>query len=151
MRPEELLDPECFPDDLKWIPAHYKLHGDDPVYLLLAWHWRRMKQSEDAIQVATVELKAALDGRIEAITRAADTITALEETLLEVQAAMTAEQKKPVQAEPADAAKKEIKALVESLAPIARTFQEAKRRQLLAVFVGGLCLGVLAALVLFLR
>ena len=61
LKPEDLLEPGNFPDDLKWVPAHYKLHPTDPVYLLIAWHWRRVKQSEDTLKATIVEIKKALD------------------------------------------------------------------------------------------
>ena len=39
MKPEELLDPANLPDDLQWIATHYRLQPNDPVFLLIAWHW----------------------------------------------------------------------------------------------------------------
>jgi len=71
LKPEDLLEPGNFPDDLKWVPAHYKLHPTDPVYLLIAWHWRRVKQSEDTLKATIVEIKKALDDRIGHLTEIA--------------------------------------------------------------------------------
>ena len=71
-KPEDLFDPGTFPDDLKWVPAHYKLHPSDPVYLLIAWHWRRVKQSEDTLKATIVEIKQALDDRIGHLAEAAE-------------------------------------------------------------------------------
>ena len=62
LKPEDLLEPGNFPDDLKWVPAHYKLHPTDPVYLLIAWHWRRVKQSEDTLKATIVEIKKGAKG-----------------------------------------------------------------------------------------
>ena len=85
-KPEDLLDPGHFPDDLKWVPAHYKLHPTDPVYLLIAWHWRRVKQSEDTLKATIVEIKKALDDRIGHLTEAAETVAGVNDALADVDA-----------------------------------------------------------------
>ncbi len=155
-KPEDLLDPEHFPDDLKWVPAHYKLHPTDPVYLLLAWHWRRVKQSEDTLKATMVEMKKALDDRIAHVTNAADTVAGVSDALAEVQvsldekpaeleAQLDAKLSKPV----ADAVTR-LQALEKSLAPLARNFQTALRRQILATFLAGITVGVLASVILLL-
>ncbi|MST93714.1 MAG: hypothetical protein EXS33_00310 [Pedosphaera sp.] len=156
MKPEDLLDPAEFPDDLKWVAAHHNLHPTDPVYLLVAWHWRRVKQSEDTLKAAIVELKAALDIRLEAITEAAETVTGVNEALAGVQDAL---EEKPAQLEaqleaklshPLANALAQLHALEKSLTPLARTFQMSQRRQLLAALLVGVTLGVLSAVIVLL-
>lgn len=155
-KPEDLFDPGNFPDDLKWVPAHYKLHPSDPVYLLIAWHWRRVKNSEDTLKAITVELKQALGDRITAVTAAAETVAGVNDALAEVQASL---EEKPAKleaqldaklAKPVADALTRLQALEKSLAPLARNFQTALRRQLLATFLTGVTFGVLSALVILL-
>lgn len=153
MKPEDLLDPAEFPDDLQWVAAHHKLHPTDPVYLLVAWHWRRVKQSEDTLKAAIVELKSALDVRVGALAEAADTVVDVNEALTGVQEAL---EEKPGQlgeqldaklTQPLANALAQLQALEKSLAPLARTFQTAQRRQLLATLLVGVTLGVLSAVI----
>ena len=156
MKPEDLLDPAQFPDDLQWVAAHHKLHPADPVYLLVAWHWRRVKQSEDTLKAAVVELKAALDVRVVALGEAADTVAAVNEALAGVQEAL---EEKPGQLgeqldaalnQPLASAVAQLQALEKTLAPLARTFQTTQRRQLLATLLVGVSLGVLSAVIVLL-
>lgn len=155
-KPEDLLEPGCFPDDLKWVPAHYKLHPTDPVYLLIAWHWRRVKESEDTLKAAIVELKKALDDRIGHLTEAADTVAGVNDALADVQVALD---EKPAEleaqleaklAKPLADAIARLQVLEKSLAPLARNFQTALRRQILATFLVGVTVGVLAAVIILL-
>lgn len=156
MKPEELLDPETLPDDLQWVATHYRLQPNDPVFLIIAWHWNRMKACEDTVRLAIVELKSALDARIESLTDAAETVAGVNAVLTEVQAALEqkpeqlgrqleAELKQPV----ADAVAK-LQALEKSLAPVSRNFRSSQRRQLLAALLIGVALGVLSAVVVLL-
>lgn len=151
--PGDLLDPAAFPDELKWVPAHYRLHPTDPVYLLLAWHWRRVKQSEDTLQAAILEVRTALDTRISALARAADTVAGVNDALAAVQAAL---EEKPAQlseqidgmlARPVENAVGRLHALEKSLAPVARLFRTAQHRQILATLLVGFTLGVLSAVI----
>ncbi len=150
-KPEDLLDPAEFPDDLKWVAAHHRLHPTDPVYLLVAWHWRRVKQSEDTLKAATLELKAALDTRIASLTGAADTLAGVNDALAGVQAALEerpgeiSAQLEAMLAQPLESALGRIQALEQSLLPLAGRFAAAQRRQLLATFLVGVALGLLAA------
>jgi len=157
MKPEDLLDPAQFPDDLQWVAAHHKLHPADPVYLLVAWHWRRVKKSEDTLKAALVELKAAIDDRVESLAEAADTVTGVHEALVGVQEAL---EEKPGQlgeqldaklTQPLASALAQLQALEKSLAPLARSFQTAQRRQLLATLLVGVTLGVLSAVIVLFR
>jgi hypothetical protein len=153
MKPEELLDPANLPDDLQWIATHYRLQPNDPVFLLIAWHWNRINACEDTVRVAVAEMKAALDVRIETLANAADTVAGVNAALAEVQTAL--EQKpeqlgKQFEAQlggPAAAALAKLQALEKSLTPLARAFKSAQHRQILAALLIGVALGVLAAVI----
>jgi hypothetical protein len=155
MTPEELLDAENLPPELQWVAEHYRLNPTDPVYLLIAWHWHRVKSSEDTLQAAIVEMKTALDGRIEALTDSADAIAGVNAVLNQVQQEMSnrpeilgkeleTQLRQPV----ADAVSR-LQAMEKSLGPAARSFRMAQRRHILATLLIGVILGVLGSLVLF--
>lgn len=156
MKPEELLDPATMPEDLQWVVTHYRLQPNDPVFLLIAWHWNRMKACEDTVKLAIVELKSALDARIDTLADAADTVAGVNTVLAEVQDAL---EQKPAQLgqqfekelkEPVAQAVSQLQALEKSLAPLARNFQTARRRQLLAALLTGVALGVLCSVIVLL-
>lgn len=154
LSPEDLLDPAAFPSELAWVPAHYKLNPTDPVYLLLAWHWRRIQQSEDAVQAGIVELKANLDARIDALVEAAETVTGVNEALSEVQTmfeekpSQLSEQLDRMLALPIESAIGKIEKLERSLVPIARAYQASNRRLLFATLLIGVAIGALSAAIL---
>jgi hypothetical protein len=64
-RPEQVFDGDNLPDDLKWIMAHFGLPKSDPAVVLIAWHWYRVLNNQDAIHAGAMELKAVLDPRLE--------------------------------------------------------------------------------------
>lgn len=64
MSPDDLLDPENLPEDLHWLAAEFRLSPNDPAFLLIAWHWRRVQEGEDALRAATLDLKTAIDRRL---------------------------------------------------------------------------------------
>ncbi len=155
MTAEELLDAHNLPPELQWVAEHYRLNPNDPVYLLIAWHWHRVKSSEDTLQAAIVEMKTALDARVEALTDSADAIAGVNTVLNQVQQEMTnrpeilgkeleTQLRQPV----ADAVAR-LQAMEKSLGPAARSFRTAQRRQVLATLLVGITLGVLGTLVLF--
>jgi DNA-binding transcriptional regulator YbjK len=156
MKPEELLDPATMPEDLQWVVTQYRLQPNDPVFLLIAWHWNRMKACEDTVRLAIVELKSALDARIDSLADAADTVAGVNAMLAEVQAVL---EEKPVQLgqqfekelkEPVAQAVSQLQSLEKSLAPLSRTFQTTQRRQVLAALLIGVALGVLASVIVLL-
>jgi hypothetical protein len=156
MKPEELLDPATMPEDLQWVATQYRLQPNDPAFLLIAWHWNRMKACEDTVKLAIVELKSALDARVESLADAAGTVTGVNTVLAEVQAVL---QEKPAQLgkqleaelkQPVAQAVSQLQALEKSLAPLARTFQAVQRRQLLAALLIGVALGVLSSIIVLL-
>jgi len=153
MKPEELLDPTNLPDDLQWVATHYRLQPNDPVFLLIAWHWNRINACEDTVRSAVAEMRAALDARIETLADAADTVAGINAALADVQTAL---EQKPEQlgkqfesqlAGPTAAALAKLEVLEKSLTPLARAFKSAQHRQILAALLIGVALGVLSAMI----
>jgi hypothetical protein len=116
-----------------------------------------VQQSEDTLKAAIVELKSALDGRIAALVQAAETVAGVNDALVGVQNFF---EQRPTQlgeeldtklAQPLDRALAQLNTLEKSLAPLARSFQVARRRQLLATLLIGVTLGVLSSAILFLQ
>lgn len=62
--PEQVFDGDNLPDDLKWIMSHFGLPKSDPAVVLIAWHWYRVLNNQDAIHAGAMELKAVLDPRL---------------------------------------------------------------------------------------
>jgi hypothetical protein len=155
MKPEDLFSAEDFPEELKWVPAHYKIHPSDPVYLLIAWYWRRVKKSEDTMQSALLDMKTSLDSRIASLKTMTESAAAVGDALKQVQellAAKPAQLGKELDAqlkEPVAAALARLTALEKSLAPVARSFEVAQKRQILAVLLIGVAFGLIAAGILF--
>lgn len=154
MKPADLLDPAKLPEELQWVSAHYRLHPDDPVYLLIAWHWQRVKASEDTLQAAIVEMKTALDARLEALAGAADTIVVVKASLVQVQkelanrpAILALELEEKLQ-QPVSDAVTQLAAMGKSLGPVAQSFRSVQHRHLLATLLIGFALGVIATFVL---
>jgi uncharacterized coiled-coil protein SlyX len=156
MKPEELLDPENLPDDLQWVATHYRLQPNDPVFLLIAWHWNRINACEDTVRAAVAEMRAALDARIETLAEAADTVAGVNAALAEVQTAL---ERKPEQlakqfeaqlGAPAALALAKLQALEKSLTPLARAFRSSQHRQILASLLIGVALGLLSAVIVLL-
>jgi hypothetical protein len=75
--PTELAYPEKFPDDLKLLLKEQKVPANDPLVVLLAWHWMRLNEGRDVLRETTTQLKAALDERQEAMQDKAFKIGAL--------------------------------------------------------------------------
>lgn len=153
IKSEDLFDPANLPDDLKWVPAHYKLHPTDPVYLLIAWHWRRVKQSEDTLRAGIVEMKKALDDRIAHLSSASGTVAEVGEALANVQVALEETPSElrtrldSMLSQPLAEALGRLQVLEKSLAPLGRSFQSAQRRQFLATFLVGVVVGVLSVVI----
>ncbi len=153
MKPEELLDPAKLPEDLQWVVAQFRLQPKDPVFLLIAWHWHRTLAGEDTLRRALMELKAGLDGRIDSLAEAAETVAGVNDGLQEVQAALAerpAQMAELLEAElrqPLATALAKVRELETALLPLARSFQTAQHRQLLAALLIGVALGVLAAVI----
>jgi hypothetical protein len=121
--------------------------------MLIAWHWRRVKQSEDTLRATLVELKQALDDRIGHLAEAAETVAGVNDALADVQVAL---EEKPAElaalletklTQPVADTLTRLQALAQTLAPLARSFQTSQRRQFLAMFLAGITVGVLAAVI----
>jgi chromosome segregation ATPase len=154
MKPEDLLNPENFPDDLKWVHAHQRLHPNDPVYLLIAWHWQRVNKSEDTLTNATAELKAGLDHRLAELKATAESIGTINAALAKVQEtlaqkpAILGQELEAKLTQPVAAAAAKLASLEKSLTPIARSFETSQRRQILATLLIGVAFGLIAAAIL---
>jgi gamma-glutamyl:cysteine ligase YbdK (ATP-grasp superfamily) len=154
MKPEELLDTENLPPELQWVAAHYQLHPEDPVYLLIAWHWHRVQAAENTLQAAIVEMKAAMDVRIEALVEAADTISGINTGLEAVQKeladrpALLSQELETQLRQPVKNTVTELESMIRSLEPAARSFRALPRRLLLATLLTGLALGSIGTLIL---
>ena len=156
MKPEQLLDPETLPDDLRWLATEFKLQPKDPVFVLIAWHWHRVQQAEDTLHQAQLELQTAVDARIDSLAASADTIGSLAEMLEQVQTAL--EKKPALLTAQLDAELKaplaKLKALEKSLDGLVRSTSavtaKSQRRQILAALVTGVALGITAAAILLL-
>lgn len=154
MKPEELLDPETLPEDLRWLVSEFKLQSRDPVFLLIAWHWHRVQAAEDGLRAANLELQAAVDTRIGAIAGTAEAVASLVELLARVQAAL--EQKPALLSAQLDTEIKaplaKLRALEQSLAVILSTAKTtlagAQQARLLATLLIGVTLGLLAGVIL---
>ncbi|MFZ5497040.1 MAG: hypothetical protein ACOZE5_17110 [Verrucomicrobiota bacterium] len=155
MKPEELLDPAKYPEGLKWLAEHFKLPPNDPAFLLLAWHAQKVSGAEDALKLKTMELKAALDARVEKIEAAAGRIaavgaqlTALEKALEQKPLTLTrrieADLKTPV-AEVIQNLRSLDRSLTESLRNAKDTLGAADRRQSLAALIAGFTAGIFLA------
>lgn len=155
MKPADLLDPAKLPEELQWVAKQHKLHPDDPVFLLIAWHWNRINKCEETVRNATVEMRAILDARTAKMGDAAEVVTGVNSALAEVQDALErkpeelAAQLQAALKQPLAGAIDRLKALEAGLVPLARKFEDAQRRQLLAGFLIGVALGAIAAVILF--
>jgi len=161
MKLEGLLNAENLPDDLHWVAHEYHLQPNDPVFLLIAWHWAHTRKAEDTLRAAHVELKAALDSRIKTITGAADKVDALAEKLTRLETALTP--KPAAIAKDFDAAVRpgltaiaqNIAGLEKSSAALAFHAQAAvaaaNRRQIMAGVVAGVAFGITVAVLVAIR
>lgn len=67
IEPAQLAYPANLPDDLKVLLHEHKIPKNDPLIVLLAWHWLRINESRDEIKDNTVQLRKTLDEDREAI------------------------------------------------------------------------------------
>lgn len=64
MNPADLLDADKLPAELRWLADQHRLQPNDPVFLLLAWHWDMTKRTDESVRASVIELKTVLDGRL---------------------------------------------------------------------------------------
>ncbi|MBL9186685.1 MAG: hypothetical protein JNK23_04355 [Opitutaceae bacterium] len=151
MKLESLLDPETLPDDLRWLASEFKLAPKDPVFVLIAWHWHRVKAAEDSLRAATVEFTSAVDARVDVLAGAAESTAALSELLVQVQssleqkpALLSAEVEAELAAPLAKIAAVE-KSLEATLQNVRATADRTRRREIFAALLTGVALGLLGA------
>jgi hypothetical protein len=154
MKIEELLDPATLPDDLRWLATEFKLAPKDPVFVLIAWHWHRVKAAEDSLRAATVEFSSAVDARVDLLAGAAETTAALSSLLVQVQSSL--EQKPALLTAQVE---QELKGPLAKLAALEKllgtTVQHAReasaslrRHEIFAALVSGVALGGIATVIL---
>lgn len=161
MKIEDLLDPANLPDDLHWVAHEYRVQPNDPVFLLIAWHWAHTRKAEDTLRAAQVELKAAIDSRIKTITEAVKRVEALAEKLTTLEAALTPKPDEIVRGFDA-AVRPGLVSIAQHIASVEKSsvavahharaaVAAANRRQLLAGAVAGVAFGIIVTLLLFVR
>ncbi len=147
MKPSELLDPENLPEELQWVAEHYRLQPNDPVFLLIAWHWQTVQGSESKLTAASMEMQAALTARVAVLTEAADSIAKVGGQLAKLQAALEAKplaitkQLETELAAPVASAVAAVAATEKALFRSVQTVEKSRRRQTLAAFLIGVVLG----------
>ena len=147
MKPDELLKPENMPEELQWVSEHYKLQPNDPVFLLIAWHWKTVQGSESKLTAVSMELQAALTARAKILIEAADSIAKVGGQLTKVQAALEAKPvalAKQLEAElaaPVTTAVATVAAAERALARSVQGVEKMQRRQTLTAFMLGVIFG----------
>jgi hypothetical protein len=143
MKPEETLDPDKLPDELRLLAQRHKLQLTDPVFALIAWHWHNVQQAENKLSAIALEIQA----RTKVMIQSADSVTGLGGQLAEVKEALAAR--------PLAIAQKLERDLVQPVAAVVATFaaaeqalrnartvvEQARRREALAAFVLGMAFG----------
>lgn len=156
MKPEELLDPDTLPDDLRWLSSDFKLNPKDPVFALIAWHWHRVQKAEDSLRAANLDLQRTVDERVATIAGAVTAAAELGEKLAQVLAAL---QQRPalISAQLEDELKApltkvgEIEKSLSTILKAAQGFRENTLRiRILAALLVGVALGTLSALIVLL-
>ncbi len=158
MKPEDLVDPKKMPEDLHWLLTRHKIQTDDPIFLLLAWHWSTNLKAEDALKAAVLDLKTSLDSRLREAKESVLKVDELSGKLTQLQQALTPNPdafvvKLNTALLPAVAtAKADIRTMQESAAKLLETARAAEtigcRRQVLAALVAGVALGVTVAVLI---
>ncbi|MDD3179513.1 MAG: hypothetical protein PHQ04_04095 [Opitutaceae bacterium] len=159
MKPEDLYDPKKMPEELHWLLTQHKLQPDDPIFLLLAWHWSVNLKAENTLQNVMLDLKTALDTRIRDAREAVAKVDELSGKLTQLHQALTpdpeafARKVNNALAPAITAAKADIGTVQESAAKLLESAEAAhavvQRREVLAALVAGVAFGVTVA-VLFL-
>lgn len=161
MKPEDLLNEKELPEDLKWVCQQYKLQPNDPVFVLIAWHWSQTRKLEDAITKAEFAFRKTVDKRVETlaaavtqVTTLSDRLTTLEKALAPTREEITARLDAAFQPGLA-AIRQNLASLVQESAALRELAGTAlvagQRRQVVASVLIGLALGALGGLLLFAR
>lgn len=153
MKPEELLDPARFPPELQWVATEYRLQPNDPVFLLIAWHWQQIKKGEDSMRAAALELKSGLDKRVAKVVGAAETVAEVNEALSNVSAALDEmpvtlkSQFESQLTQPITTMLRQIEAVEKSIKPLLKTFEASRHREILVALLIGVTLGIASAFI----
>lgn len=146
MKPEELLDPEKLPAELKLLAERHKLQLTDPVFLLIAWHWQNVQGAESKLAQISLEMQA----RAKVLIRSADSVAAVGGQLTQLKEALEA---KPLGlarrleeelATPVSAAVAALGAAQQAVRRAADAVEKARAREALAAFLIGGILGASA-------
>ena len=158
MTPEDLTDPKKMPEDLHGLLTRHKIQPDDPVFLLLAWHWSTNLKAEEALRLAALDLKTALDSRLREVKEAVAKVDEMAGLMTRLHQALNPDAgafaRKVNQALlPAIAtARTDLAAVQASTSKLLETAQAAeaavRRRELLAALVAGVAFGVTATILL---
>ena len=151
--PEQVFDGDNLPDDLKWIMSHFGLPKNDPAVVLIAWHWYRVLNNQDAIHAGAMELKAVLDPRLEKfhastalLERALPALEKVVRFLGQDEVALKTRiegWQRPIE--------EVAKALEKVVGDIDRRWKEQTLRHCVACFLGGTATGALLILCAFFR
>lgn len=143
MKPEELLDPEKLPPELKLLAERHKLQLTDPVFLLIAWHWQNVQGAESKLTQISLEMQA----RSRVLIESADSVAGMGRQLAELKAALEAKPlglAKRLEEELAAPVILTVKALTvaeQALRGAVEAVEKARRRETLAAFVIGTVFG----------
>lgn len=151
--PEEVFDGDNLPDDLKWIMSHFGLPKSDPAVVLIAWHWYRVLNNQDAIHAGAMELKAVLDPRLQKFQASSAVLETVLPNLDKIVQFLT--QDDEAMKAKVEGWQKPIEQVAESLEKVVRNidrrWQEQTWQHHLAFGLGGLATGALLTLCVFLH
>lgn len=143
MKPEELLDPEKLPAELKLLAERHKLQLTDPVFMLIAWHWQNVQGAESKLAQISLEMQA----RAKVLIQSADSIAALGTQFAQVKTALEAKPLGIAQklekelTQPVMATVTTLATAEQTLRRSVETVEKARRRETLAAFVIGAMFG----------
>lgn len=143
MKPEETLDPEKLPDELKLLAQRHRLQLTDPVFALIAWHWQNVQRAEDKLSAIALEIQA----RTKVMIQSADSVTGLGGQLAQLKEALEAKPLAIAQklerdlTQPVAAVITALAAAEQALRQARQTVERARRREALATFVIGAAFG----------
>jgi hypothetical protein len=152
-KPDEIFDGDKLPEDLKWIMSHFGLPKDDPLVVLMAWHWHRVQQNHDVILAGTMQLKAFLDPQIKKIGEFCDAIEKVQPSLGRIVEALALDEKAVQQKlhdrlhEPVNQITTQLQKIVSDLT---REWDRAIWQKCLACYVAGVSTGAVFVLCVFL-
>lgn len=146
MKPEELLDPETLPPELKLLAERHKLQLTDPVFMLIAWHWQNVQGAESKLAQLSLEMQA----RAKVMIQSADSVAGVGGLLAQLKQALEA---KPLGiarrleeelAGPVAAAVAGLGAAQQALRRSIEAVEKARAREALAAFLIGAIFGASA-------